>query len=292
MRKIIVDSKNEGSNLNIIIKYYYPYLNQNILFKALRQKDIKINGKRIKENVSLKSGDVVEIYIDDKYLLGESNILEIIYEDENILIVNKKSGISVTTEKNSNSICLTDIIKEKYGNDLEPCHRLDRNTSGLIIFSKNEESRRIILEKFKNHEIEKHYKTLVYGIPKEDHKVLRDFLFKDSKKNIVYISNVIKKGYLEIITEYTVLKKNYKDNTAELDINLHTGRTHQIRAHLAYYGYPIIGDGKYGNGEINKKFKKSTQELTSYKIIFNFEDDSRILNYLNGKVIEIKELEY
>ena len=95
----------------------------------------------------------------------------------------------------------------------------------------------ILFDKFKNHEIEKHYKATVYGIPKEKHKILKDYLFKDSKKNTVYILNTPKKGYVEIVTEYTVLKENLQENISILDINLHTGRTHQIRAHLAFYRF-------------------------------------------------------
>ena len=110
---------------------------------------------------------------------------------------------------------------------------------------------------------------------------------KDSKKNIVYVSNIPKKGYLEIITEYTIIEKNIKNNTAILDINLHTGRTHQIRAHLSFFGYPIIGDGKYGNSEINKKFGKKFQELRSYKIKFRFNGNNSILEYLNGVEISV-----
>ena len=128
---------------------------------------------------------------------------------------------------------------------------------------------------------------MVYGIPKEEHKILKDYLFKDSKKNIVYVSNIPKKGYLEIITEYTIIEKNIKNNTAILDINLHTGRTHQIRAHLSFFGYPIIGDGKYGNSEINKKFGKKFQELRSYKIKFRFNGNNSILEYLNGVEISV-----
>ena len=142
-------------------------------------------------------------------------------------------------------------------------------------------------EKFKNMEVEKYYKCRVYGIPKQNLKTLEAYLFKDSKKSLVYISDVPKKGYVKIITSYKILEINKMNNTSILEINLHTGKTHQIRAHLAHIGFPIIGDGKYGNYEINKKFKKSFQELCAYKICFNFITDAGNLNYLNKKIFQI-----
>ena len=286
MRKLIVNEKYNNKKLSNFILDNFKNLSSNTFYKTLRKKDIRINGIKISENITVHTNDVISIYLTDEILYGNSISINVVYEDDNILIVNNPENISVT-EDISSTYTLTTLMKEKFGKNLEPCHRLDRNTSGIVLFAKNKESLDILLKKFKNKEIEKHYLATVYGIPKKEHAILSDYLFKDSKKSLVYISNIPKKNYLEIITEYTLISKNIKDNTSILDINLHTGRTHQIRAHLAYIGLPIIGDGKYGNNEINKKFNKKTQMLTSYYLKFNFSTDSGILNYLKNKEIKI-----
>lgn len=287
MKKIIVSEKYNNKKLSNFLLNNFKKLNKNILFKAIRKKDIRVNNIRVSQDIIIHTHDEISVYIVDDILLGKPQFdFNIIYEDENIICFFKPNNISVT-ENNLNEYNFTNLVKQEFGNNLEPCHRLDRNTSGLILYSKNKEALSILLDKFKNKEIEKHYLCMVYGIIKKDHEILESYLFKDSKKSIVYISDYPQKNYEKIITEYTVLERDLNNLTTKLDINLHTGKTHQIRAHLAHIGYPLIGDGKYGNNKINKEFRKKTQELTSYKLIFKFTTDSGILNYLNGKEINL-----
>ncbi len=283
MRKLIVPKKYNNKKLNTFLMDTFPDLSINTLNKALRQKDIKINGTRIKENIVLQENDSLEVYIADEFLFKKINI-DIVYEDENILVVDKPCGIEVVTE-NSNDKSLTSILSNQY-DFISPCHRIDRNTIGLVLFAKNETSLNILLDKFKNKEIKKYYRCTVYGIPNKNSDTLTAYLFKDNKKSTVYISDVPKTGYKKIITSYKVIETNTKNNTSVLEVALeYSGRTHQIRAHLAHIGLPIIGDGKYGKNEINKKFNKETQDLCSYKLVFDFKTESGILDYLNGKEI-------
>jgi len=277
----VVNDKYNGKKLNSLLLDTFDGLSLNVLYKALRKKDIRINNVRVSENVVVHTGDQIKVFISDDLLEKSSHIeIDIIYEDEHICVVNKSAGIEVTGENS-----LTTLLEKSY-NFIKPCHRLDRNTTGLILFAKDEISLSILLDKFKHHEIEKHYLALVYGIPKKKYDKLEAYLFKDSSKSQVYISNIPKKGYSKIITTYNLLEK-YPNNTSLLDIEIETGRTHQIRAHLAYIGLPIVGDGKYGINEVNKKMKSKYQKLASCSLKFNFINDSGILNYLNGKEFKI-----
>ena len=287
MKEIIVNKRYHEKKLNKVILNELQNINYPTFCKLLRKKDIKVNGKRTNKDIIVYENDKIEIYL-PKELEDAKVELDIVYEDENILIINKPANIEVTGAKS-----LTEIINKKYTNcefKPQPCHRIDRNTTGLVMFAKNEKAIEIILEKFKNHEIEKHYLALVYGIPNKKEERLEAYLFKDNKKAYVYISDTLKKGYQKIITSYKVLETR-KDNTALLDVEIETGRTHQIRAHLAHMGYPIIGDGKYGKNQINKQFGKKYQMLCSYKLKFKFQSESGILTYLKGKEIGLENIE-
>ena len=280
MRTLVVDEKQNNKKLDKVIFDNFPNLKQNTLYKALRKKDIRVNNTRISENIIVHTDDIIKVFICDE-LLENTPTFSIIYEDDFILVVNKPINLEVT---GNNS--LTTLLEKDYS-FIKPCHRLDRNTTGLVLFAKTEEALNILLNKFKYHEIEKHYLATVYGILPKKQDRLEVYLFKDNKKSLVYISDTPKKGYQKIITSYKVIKENKKDNTSILDVNLETGRTHQIRAHLAHIGFPIIGDGKYGKNEINKKFNQKTQLLESYSLKFNFSSSSGILEYLNNKIIKI-----
>ena len=285
MKSLIVDKKYDNKKLSNFILDKFKDLSYNNLCKALRKKDIRVNDIKVNSNVILKCNDEVKIFISDDLLLPNTKNIDIFYEDENIIIVNKQYDLEVTGDNS-----LTSLLKNNYKNLNGfplPCHRLDRNTTGLVVFAKNQLALDILLEKFKNKEIQKSYVCRVYGIPKVKSATLNSYLFKDRKNSMVYISDDFKKGYKNIITSYRLINSNLSENTSILEVQLLTGRTHQIRAHLAYIGLPIIGDGKYGINNINKKFNQSRQNLCSFKLVFNFTSDSGILNYLNNKEFKI-----
>ena len=287
MKTVIVESKYSGKNLITYLTTIFPNLNVNSVYKSLRKKDIKLNGSRINKNLLLNTGDILDVYIVDSELYGVNiNDIKVIYEDNNIVIFYKPANLEVVGD-----FSLTSIMKKNY-DFLEPCHRIDRNTIGLVLFAKNKESLDILLDKFKNKEIEKHYICICYGIPLKSSDNLQAYLFKDSKKSIVYISDEFKKGYLKILTSYKVIDVNKSKKLSLLNVTLHTGKTHQIRAHLAHIGLPIIGDEKYGSYEINKKFGVNTQLLCSYSIKFNFTNNSSFLNYLNNKEIKLPQIPF
>lgn len=289
MKSLKVDEKYNNKNVIDFLLHQFDGLSSSTIFKALRKKDIRVNDKKISENVILKTNDEVKVYIVDDLLEKKISIPKV-YEDDNIVIFDKPSSMETTGEKSLTSYA-NDLYKNTTTPYIAPCHRLDRNTSGLVVFAKNKVCENILMESFKNHYIEKHYICMVIGVPKKQSNRLNAYLFKDAKKSMVYISDVPKKGYREIITSYKVIKSNVDKNLSLLDITIETGRTHQIRAHLSHIGFPILGDGKYGINSINKKFHQSSQCLTSYSIRFTNLKNT-VLNYLDNTEIKLNNIPY
>ncbi len=267
MKKFIVNHKVKLSKF--LKENYGAKMPYSTYQKLLRNKDIKINGKRINKDQELNFGDEVVVYFD-----GAKKSLTVLYKDENVLALDKPSGI--TSEE------FESVVQESY-QTAKLTHRLDRNTSGILLFSLNNDAETELLKAFRNRTIEKFYLAEVYGKMKENSGRFEDYLVKDETLSEVKIFSSKIDGGVKIITEYKVLKM-LEDSTI-VEVNLITGKTHQIRAHFAFHGHFVIGDGKYGDNNVNKSKKEKYQRLTAYKIIFNF--DGGKLGYLNNKEIKL-----
>ena len=305
MKEFIINSNDAGQRLDKFIQKAVPRLPQSMMYKAIRNKRIKLNGKRAEISSRLQTGDLLQMYINDEFFdtaaetefLSVPTALNIVYEDENILLIDKKNGI-VVHEDNENTVdTLINRIKHylyekgEYDPDKENsfapslCNRLDRNTGGIVIAAKNAESLRVLNQKIKDRELEKLYLCITVGIPPKKKDTITAYLEKNAEGNTVKVTDKKTETNKTIITTYKVLKTS--GNLALLEIKLDTGRTHQIRAHMAHIGCPLLGDGKYGINRINKEYKIKTQALYSYKLKFSFTTDSGCLEYLNGKEFQV-----
>lgn len=309
MKSFTINKNDADQRLDKFITKSVPLLPKTLLYKYIRIKRIKVNGKRAEISTRLQEGDIVDMYINDEFFeaapqkydfLKASKNINIVYEDENIILCDKKAGVLCHPDDKEYTDTLINRIKRylyekgEFNPDSESSftpalvNRIDRNTGGIVIAAKNAESLRILNQKMKDRELHKFYLCIVHGIPKMKSGLLEGYLLKNEDKNIVKISKNRLNDSKEIRTKYYVLES--KNDLSLIEVELLTGRTHQIRAHFASIGHPLLGDGKYGTNAQNKKYGYKKQCLYSYKLVFDFTSDAGILEYLNKKEFKVNDV--
>ncbi len=307
MKSVTIRKNDANQRLDKFLTKSYPNLPQSLMYKYIRKKRIKVNGKRAEISTRLNEGDVVDLYINDEFFeqkeprydfLHAGTQLSILYEDENLLLLDKKVGLLCHPDNSEYVDTLITRVKRylyekgEYHPEDETSfapaliNRIDRNTGGIVMAAKNAETLRILNQKVKDRELNKYYLCVVHGTPKKQADTLKGWLIKDEQKNKVFVGTSPSPGAKEIRTKYQVLRSD--KGLSLIEVELLTGRTHQIRAHFASIGCPLLGDGKYGTNQLNKKqggYKK--QFLYSYKLEFDFTTDAGMLNYLNQQSFEV-----
>lgn len=309
MRTLEIKKNDSNQRLDKFLQKHFKTLPKSLMYKYIRKKCIKINGKKCDISDILCEGDILTFYIKDEFFeaadiknydfLKAPAKFDIVYEDDNIILIDKKPGVIVHPDKTYHFDSLVARVKHylydkgEYNPEEEKAfspalvNRIDRNTGGIVIAAKNAESLRILNQKMKSRELEKYYLCLLCGKPENDEDTLHGYITKNESKNKVTVYKTKKDNSKEITTKYKILDYNGKYSLAEIE--LMTGRTHQIRAHMASIGHPLAGDSKYG-GTASKESKLKYQALYSYKIRFNFKSNAASLEYLNGKEFCVKNV--
>ena len=318
MREFIINSNDEGQRLDKFVLKAVKGIPVSLMYKAIRLKKIKVNRKRAEQKQILCKGDTVQMFlsedlfaekITDNELMSIKTELNIVYEDENLLICDKAPGVLVhsgdgdgKTSGNGEIGDRSTLVyhvqaylaqKGEYNPANEQsfapalCNRIDRNTGGIVIAAKNAQALRDMNERIKENKITKKYLCAVHGSLPQKTDTLSDFLIKDSKNNTVKVLKSKVPGAKEIITKYTLLQYSKEKDLSLVEVELVTGRTHQIRAHMAHIGNPLLGDGKYGINEKDRRLGYKHQALYSYKLTFEKADDS--LSYMNGRTLKVEK---
>lgn len=309
MKQVTVGKNDAGQRADKFLEKTFPNLPKSAMYKYIRKKSIKCNSKRMEISQRLNEGDIITPYIsDDFFVLSKDkyafksapNDVSIIYEDENIILADKPTGLVVHDDESGGADTLINRLlhylydKGEYLPEQEQsftpalCNRIDRNTQGIVICAKNAEALRAVNEIIKNRGLHKSYLCVTIGIPSVKKARLTAYHRRDEKIKTVAVSDTSKPGYKTMITEYRVAAENKTENLALLEVDLVTGRTHQIRAHLAHIGYPLLGDGKYGINKLNRAYNVKTQALCSNRLEFVTSDEKGSLSYLVGQVFYSK----
>ena len=312
MRELTIGKNDAGQRVDSFVSKALPMLPPALLQNYIRLKRIKVNGGRAQRDQRLQEGDVLQLYINDEFFdkPREDNLfltlfrpsLDIVYEDENLMLLNKRPGLVVHADETEKVNTLINHIQAylyqkrewnpRWENAFTPalCNRIDRNTGGIVIAAKNAETLRIINQKIRDREIDKRYLCITVGAPRPPQGEVSCFLLKDEKKKQVAVYHRPVPGGKTAVTRYRTLEN--RGELSLLEVELLTGRTHQIRATMADLGCPLLGDGKYGDGQVNRRYGETRQALYSYRLTFDFPTDADLLNYLRGRSFQVESVPF